>query len=76
MRLAFVRWNKQVCVCRECVIFSLFSEGFILEFDKKDKKMIVELAFAVCRITSCLMLFVCLFACLFAVVCWFCCCCG
>ena len=23
-RLAFVRWNEQVCVCHECVIFSLF----------------------------------------------------
>ena len=26
---------SSVFVCRECVIFSLFSEVFILEFDKK-----------------------------------------
>ena len=38
-RLAFVRGNEYLCVCRECVIFSpIFSEGFILEFDKKVTK--------------------------------------
>ena len=28
-RLAFVRLNEHVCVCREIVIFPFFSKGFI-----------------------------------------------
>ena len=36
--LAFVLGNEQVCVYRECVIFPYFSEGFLLEFDKKGTK--------------------------------------
>ncbi len=53
-RLALVRGNEKFC--RECAIFSLIYEGLILEFDKKVKKLkTIKLAFAVCRITSCLM---------------------
>ena len=49
--LAFVRRNEYVCVCRELVISSLFSGGFILEFDKKGTN---GKAHSRCRITSCL----------------------